>query len=671
MLSTLALLGIILILGLLAFVGKYIYYYFYPNDTLANVIANTSLQQDISLAGQNGKNGDDGNLGDIATNGLNGKNGEKGEIGTSGKKSLVVGSRGVSGTAGLVGPHGSGGEMGERGNPSNSLVPYVCHSQDNNDNLAPVVFEQYFSYNDELHKLTASFIFNDITHFSFKNGPTNTRFKIDDSGPKYQDIPATSPTGRARRIYSNLRIILERRTEGIRSDGIIFYSSAPINRDGYLIVSNVDMTKGSRGVERLDEIVIDLNREFGLDFKTIETSDLSYNYLLSGLARYRVIFNIEPPLTGVKVRLEERFSPNPLTYFAVPVLHTESKGNLIKLKSEDDIYLLSPAFDTGRVVLKDSSDPNSIWTLQSYTNLVDSIGGITSPLTEAFDYLDNDTNTFKDNLNKAKTILVSKLFYRLSTIQNLLIRLKSSDPQQLPDPTSMITPPVGYKVFSTRAVINDLYFAYPNTENPLTYPSELKSANLFMLFTVRINIKNIEKVRYVIYLDSSNTAKTTEVSNTNSFVIDAVDTSTPNYFLPYNTERGYLYYAVGIENQASLDFASFFGRRMVIKFSLASMDFEAHVGPDDEFDNGPGQRFSDHPSSENNFENGSSQYDFLNSGNHVYGFDVKFSATKFDVVRDSFLVGYHGPLCGLKYQRVIGFRQANGDYILDVPPNGY
>lgn len=672
MIVIVVLFGIILILGLLVFLGKYIYYYFYPNETVENLIANASLVQDISLAGQNGKNGDDGNLGDLAINGLNGKHGEKGELGVSGQKSLVVGTRGVSGISGLVGPHGSGGAAGVKGNPSNSLIPYVSYSQDNNDNLAPIVFEHNFSYNDEIHKLTASFVFDDITHFSFKNGPTNTRFKIDTSGPDYYDIPVISPTGKARRIYANLRVVLERRVEGFRSDGIIFYSSAPINRSGYLIASDVDLTKSSRGVNRLDEIVIDLNREFGLDFTTVDSTTLSYNYLLSGLARYRVIFNIDPPLTGIKVRLEERFSPNPLSDFAVPSLNTESKGNLIKLKSDEDIYMLSPPFETGKVVLKDSSNPNSMWKMQNFTNLSDSIAQISPELIGAFDFLENDINTFKDNLNKAKTILVAKQFYRLDTIQNLLIRLKSSDPKPLPEPTSSYTIPLRYEGYSTRAVIDNLYFAYPNTDSPLTYPSELKSAILFMGFTVRINIKNIDKVKYIVYLEDNNPLNVVEVSNTNSFVIDAVDTGSGIPSLPYNSQKGYLYYNVNLDNQAALDFASFFGRRMIIKFSLASMEFESHIGNSSEFDNDADTRFTAHPlPSPGDFEDGDSEYDFLNNGNHIWGFDVKFSATKFDVVEDSFIIGYKGPVSGIKFQRVIGFRQSNGDYILDVPSNGY
>jgi hypothetical protein len=70
------------------------------------------------------------------------------------------------------------------------------------------------------------------------------------------------------------------------------------------------------------------------------------------------------------------------------------------------------------------------------------------------------------------------------------------------------------------------------------------------------------------------------------------------------------------------------------------------------------------------FKSQNSGYDTTFS--FIIGFDYDFEAEKFDIESDTFLVGYSlNEIDPPVYQRVIGFKERNGDYSLTIPPNGY
>lgn len=681
--SVIALSGFITILILLTFVGKSLYYYFYPNETVDNLIANASLRNDINLSGLNGFDGVNGNLGDIAVNGLNGKNGEKGEHGYNGLKSIVVGRKGYQGHSGISGPQGVSGVSGAQGEPSNSFVPFVSYYQNDNDNLVPVTFEHNFTYNDAVHKLTASFLFEDITYFSFRHGLNNVKFEIDTSSSNWHNIPIGMNFGRARKVYSSLRIILEKRIEGLKSDGVIFYASAPISRKGYLMTSNSDLGSYSTGTNRLDEIVIDLNRDFGLDFSTIKATNIVYNYLLNGIARYKVIFNIDPPILGVKPRIEEQISANPIVNFYIPNIKTQTKRGIIKIKNQadganeaEDIYMLSPSFNFGKVIQKDSSESFSIWKENNFNTLDDSVSKDEPLLVQAFNFLEKDNLTFGDNSIKGKKILISEIF-ELTVIKNIAVRLRNKDPEDLSGYRSGSALPSGYALYSTKGFINNLTIMFPNTNSPLSYPTELKSATLYMKFYIRVLLQEVKTRSFDVYLLtppppplSSNPP--IRIYNTNSFVLEAVDRSTPSLdsSLSYIIDHEYIYYPVVINiDNSNLDFEHFYGRRIYLKLSDSSLNFVSHIGEESEYNDNPGTRFTNHPAAD--IETGSSNYDFLNSANNIHGFDIYFSTNNIEVVNSNFLIGYKIPSDNVRFQLVIGNRQNNGDYMIDIPLTGY
>ena len=314
--------------------GYYLYYYFYPNNTRENILNNARLEQAIANDGLDGLNGTDGSLGVIAIRGLDGLLGQKGEDGQAGRHSLVTGASGATGAAGFLGPHGAGGKEGLKGVNSDSIVPRIFHSKEDVYIQNPIIYEHEFVLNNTVHKLTGSFLFEDVTNFSFIPGDQNRRFMIDTSAPGvFQPITVATPSTNieGRRIYSSVRIILERKERD--SDGTVFYASAPIQRDGFLLKSDRSLIDTISSNYKLDELTIDANRNFGLDFDLVPNNSTTHfhNYLVGGLLRYRSVFNIDPPEPNIFARIEERFSSDPIIEFPLVKVSLPLKVILLRM----------------------------------------------------------------------------------------------------------------------------------------------------------------------------------------------------------------------------------------------------------------------------------------------------------------------------------------------------
>lgn len=435
--------------------------------------------------------------------------------------------------------------------------------------------------------------------------------------------------------------------------------------------------------------------------------------MLGGILRYKCIFNIEPPNADLVPRIEERFSKDSIKEFCVPSYKLEAKGNVRKISDLDgplgptgatgpagNIYMLSPRLDTGLVVYKNSADSKNLWTVTSSKQLELDDADDNNPLVIAFDALERDRLTFKDELERAKTIKVYDKYADLEQTQfNILTYNKKTNPD-------VLDPSVGYgtkdELYCTVMEIDNLNLVYPNTISELSYPSELENNTLFLKFIFKIHRKNFINFKYRVYGDfippnpdpPYKSFVDIDELDTKILGIDTRDSRLPglsplpsygNKFpkLSQDTvtyENDFIYYSVTINNKNNIFFKSFFGRRMIIKLSLVKLLFDARYSetalsspfvPNDD----PYAR------TQNQVYGGSSLEIFTpaNTGFNLFpsifvplGFDMKFEASKFEIESNIFEVGYHDTTSNTIFsQRVPGFKNSNGDYMIDVPETGY
>jgi hypothetical protein len=714
MLVLISLVGILVLIIIVCIVLQFAFYYIYPDWTVDNLISNTALVNKINAgrAGQAGDHGGGDPL-DFAMSGVTGPRGDIAPHGDHGTTFLETGLKGFKGRRGDIGPYGSFGNPGVAGLPSNAMVPYLIRNHDNIQHIAPHTIEHGFTYNDVFYKLTGSFIFDDLNYFSFANGLGNKRFHIVQD-PLFVPIGTTGPgitpsfnsTTTAKKINASLRVVLERKSsksEG--SESTVFYTSPPINKTGYLIVSDVNLIQKYTTTDHIEEITIDSHREFGLDFEIQQDDSLLFNYLIGGLLRYRAIFNIEPPNDDLVPRLEERYSNTDILDNVVPSYTLDAKGSIRKISDilfngpghtgsgptgttgpANDIYMLSPRLVPGKVVYKNSADSKNVWLTQDFTSLADSLIGNGSDLIEAFNDLTADMLSFKGELEKAKTEVAFERFEGIETQNNIAIGSKRGH--------IGTTGPYGHftntDLFQTKMSMTKLTLQHPNTDSNLSYPSTLEKSTMYLKFIVKINIKDIDKLKYYVYLvnlpgpdhgpvvvdTNTNTvfySRDARLGNTATENIEFPSTTDITKFsLPVNYEAFNLYYSVVVD---SLEFSKFFGRRMICNFSNSKMHFDSRFVSDTHPDGwDPAFIPYDRQNGMINatlFEGDSTEYDFIASmTDDVRGFDMTFESSKYTVEENTFVVGYKIGNT-VKYQRVNGFRKTNGDYYLDVPSNGY
>ena len=725
MLIIVVLLLILILLVLAVIALRLIYFWKFPEETTENLINSSSLLKNLAEAGLKGFDGEDAELKDHAFSGATGAHGAIGAHGISGEKNMRVGGKGGRGLPGVIGPGGSIGSMGDRGLPSNSLVPYSLREHANDLHKSPYTFEHHFNYGDTLYKLSGFFIFEDVNYFSFTNGLNNKRFnlKLD---PKFKPIvagdvipPIVDPTLtsidiHAKKIYSTIRVIVERKSK--TSDGTVFYTSAPIEKNGYLIRSNVNLNERFSAGNKLDEINIEHNKEFGLDFEIEQNPALLYNFMLGGILRYKCIFNIEPPNIDLVPRIEERLSSEPIKELCVPTYKLEAKGNVRKISNldgvigavgpADNIYMLSPRLDTGLVVYKNSSDSKNLWTVTSSKQLELDDADDNNPLVEAFEALTKDRLTFKDELEKAKTIKVYDTYDSPTIQQNIKIRyIKDAlvtgvnsnkyptTPSSLPDINQ------SEDLFTTKMIFNNLSIVYPNTKSELTYPTILNNSNLFIKFIVKINLKNITKIKYEVYLKNTESIglnpfiveedKKIIISSRNPTLTPAIVSGVNNYFpatpsLPISYTNDHLYYDITINKKDNLFFENFFGRQIILKFSLSDLNFQSKFTRIDIVNNPPFSSTEDsfilmyttngyEQKSKSRFQGSNTDHKFSSATNDdVIGFNMTFVSEKFDIESNTFEIGYQDPGSNTIFsQRVVGVKQTNGDYFIPVPTTGY
>lgn len=419
---------LILIIGLTIasivalWLGEIIYYYFYPERRLENIL-NPSLNAAQASDGLAGNNGDSGILEPFALPGLKGLAGNGGLRGPSGEKNFSTGPTGIRGLVGLQGPYGSIGLTGEPGLPSNSIIPFIERTRSGVKNL-PYRFDHGFTIDGVFYILSAFFIFEELTYFSFQNGLKNKKFKIRDS-----DLDVVDGDLRAKKIYSSIRVVIEKKTG--TSSGNIADVSPPITQTSYLLRYNTDSFNDLPFQEEKD---IEKNREFGLDFAIVpNNADNSFlNFLLYGFANYLCVFNIEPPNPDIIPRLEERYSSTPITFTDSPSFQIEAKGNVRKITKEvvpapmgiipvpvESIYLLSPRLANGRVIRKDSSNNKNLWVVEPFGRLQEALDTLSlANISKAFAFLEEDNNTVKEDLKKTKKDLIVETYKNNVDIQN-------------------------------------------------------------------------------------------------------------------------------------------------------------------------------------------------------------------------------------------------------------
>lgn len=639
MLILFVLVGILLSLLILLIIGNYAYYYYYPDKTVKETLANPYLLNSSTSKGLSGSDGKNGIHAGFAVNGINAGPAVKGAMGISGDKSLQKGPKGNRGDSGMLGVHGKNGKSGVKGPPSNSVIPFISQNLEINSNNVPVILEHEFSYNGNVYKLTGSFLFEEIVSIALDNNNV-----IDTTN--YIDIGSSR---KGRKIYSTIQIALETDT--------IFYISPPISRTGYMITSPSHFTNNTFNV---DEIIIGHRREFALDFSTVPSNSHIFNYFVGGTARYRAIINIDPPLPNAYPRLEERFSLLPITSYNIEKINHQSKGGFVKIKESGvdvPIYMLSQKLIVGKVIRKDASNEVNLWTVENYTKLSDSLDKSYPKLIEGFNQMEQDMNSFKTDLLKAKTITISP--QNPDIYENIKFSLKS-------DPNLNSA-----ESFSTKMHLNNLSLAYPNTSAVLSYPSQLKGSKLFVKFFIRVKADNFEDKKYLVWVSQFDLIPVI-VTSSNSLILNTIEHVFSDPDLTVDYISGYIYYPVKIGFTDNLDFEKFFGRRVVFKFSVSSLDFETHFGSPNNFDGSVSVRLAGQQNTDNAFEGSNTEYDFQPGAvDDIWGFDFNFSATKFDVEKNTFVVGYEQSNGTIVSQRVPGFRQSNGDYVFDVPSSGY
>lgn len=420
---------------ILLVVGQYIYYELYPNNRIDRIINNQNLRNLLAKGGLDGAAGAHGNTGDFAVHGLDGADGCPGATGYHGEKVLRPGRKGVRGPSGSQGLFGCSGFDGPQGLPSNSIVPYHISAPKNTLDIAVSNYSQCFTYDNTVYKLSISFLFEDISYFSFQNGIGNKRYKIDTTGtPPWQNLTINNPDDtRARRVYSSVRPLVEKKETS--SDGTIIFAGAPVVKNSFLVTTDVNLNDQINLFTNLEELTIEEHRDFGLDFQIVEnTGGIVYNFLIGGILRYRSVFNLDPPNADLVPRFEERFSKDPIADYRVPVLDVQAKGNVKKISDplttvpKDNIYLMSPRLEFGRVVYRSATNPKNIWVVTPDRQLGNTFNGDLPPIVQAFQSLGFAANTFREDPAFTKNVLVFNSYLSPDRPDNLNIGIKKPSP---------------------------------------------------------------------------------------------------------------------------------------------------------------------------------------------------------------------------------------------------
>lgn len=684
MLILIILAGSALGIFIMLYLGRYIYFKYHPERTLENIL-NPSLNAISASNGLDGQDGAHGILNSLALSGLKGLPGEAGTRGKSGNKNFNTGLAGIRGKVGLTGPYGSIGLTGEHGLPSNSIISYIERADSKVKNI-PYRVEHGFTVDGVFYKLSAFFLFDELTYFSFHNGIKNTKYKIRDS-----DLDVIGANGlRAKKIYTSLRIVIEKKNG--KSDGIITDISPPISRESYLLRYN---TNDFNDFSYIEEKEIEKNKEFGLDFDIVPNNDTNsfINFLLFGFANYLCIFDIEPPNPNLIPRIEERYSKNPITFLDIPSFHVEAKGNVRKITKEvppphtitpvplESIYLLSPRLNTGKVVRKNSSNNKNLWVVENINRIQEAIDNLDlSKITQAFSLLEEDNITFKDDLKRSKKELLLRAYSATSSIQ---------DNVRIIGPNTNLNS-VNTFLF-TRATFNDFFIYYPNNNSRLSYPSSLHNSRIYIEFIAKINLEKIEKIKYKIYYDDGGIPKNEVLENDNNFkLISNLSTIAPintaNNYLDSNYENNYVKYKVRLLN-SSLDFQKFYGRKAIIDFSKSKTIIEGFFSSINNFNN-----HINNTSVDTNVDIIMQGGDLVNLSrndrfadqfpyNINYGLvsvpvNVDFTAETSDIEIDNnvILVGLTNPNLPTnitRYQRIHVTKISNNKYLFDIPTTGF
>lgn len=361
---------------------------FILNDYMYPSLKSDFLSPGIAQSGRDTtKNGYDGyqnpfaRIGLTADNGKTSLEGRKGHIGGSG-------SKGKDGQKGSSGFSGAPGEIGEKGLPSNSIVP-VLNLYDIN-NLNAYSLTDGFTFDNKKYQVTmhsniennSRFVLNFGEDFVNPQPGYNTTLTFDSN-----DIPLEDLEGGA--FYSNLRFAIGYGTgtskSTNRSDDVIFYVSPPISRKSYLFRYKLPKTIPSE-FENIDSKypIKPLNNSKNFFFFETITANNTHSdltlwkcHLVHGLAKYEMVVNTFPPLTGkynFNYRIIEEFTLKEDTAFNLPQVVFPFNTDVLMFNKKNDTYLtISNRFDLNKVVERDYSFDKVIWNQTNKKN-VEAIG---------------------------------------------------------------------------------------------------------------------------------------------------------------------------------------------------------------------------------------------------------------------------------------------------------
>lgn len=481
----------ILVLGLSIFLGNYIYYRIYPERKSVESYAHSTPPTEI-INGDPGIPGASGVDNEKAVDGLFGPRGERGQDGVSGQKSTIVGATGSMGTNGMSGPAGVYGISGSPGLPSNSSIPAVIQCYDQTYRITPMDIEHTFTLNNELYKLNVIFIPDDISCFQFPPNDENQRYQIDSSDNSWIEVTG----GKAKKVYGQFKVALET-AAGEDADGKLFYVSPPINRDGYLIVLDKEPDSSSFLVADglLEEKNVMTKKTFGLDFNIIDISpdDHKYNYFLKGLFGYKVIVNIDPPIPTVFPRLVETTSSRRMGDIFLPALKFSAKSGDSKFVSKNNIMMISPRFESGLIVIKDSADTGSLWKQTKYTNFnTFFLEESPNKMVGAFKYLEEEANSFNEDSDNG----TSSNIYALSSINSIVFATQNNVNEPLAEAEN-----AKMAFFLTYGSIKNMKLTYSTNEFPLTIPLIMDQKKFYISFVISIPISGLNNFIYNVSTD--------------------------------------------------------------------------------------------------------------------------------------------------------------------------
>lgn len=698
---------VILVLGLSIFLGNYIYYRIYPERKSVESYAHSTPPIEI-INGDPGISGSEGIDNEKAVDGLYGPRGEKGTDGVSGQKSTVVGPTGLIGANGMDGPAGLYGISGNPGLPSNSSIPAVIQSYDQTYRITPIDIEHTFTLNNELYKLNIVFISDEISCFQFPPNEENQRYQIDSSE---SNTWIGVENGKSQKIYGQFKVALET-SETEDADGKIFYVSPPINRDGYLIVLDKEPDSSSFLIADglLEEKNVVAKRTFGFDFKTIDlpVNDHKYNYFLKGLFGYKVIVNIDPPIPTVFPRLVEATSSQIMGDVFLPTLNFSAKSGDMKSVSKNKIIMISPRFEPGLIIIKDSAETGSLWKQTKYTDFnTFFLEESPNKIVGAFRYLEEEADSFNED---GTDTVNSKLTVQNPSSLDSFVMIMRDDEKE-----PVVHGATDFARFNARGSLNKIDLVCSNEEFPLTLPSVMNEKGLYLAFVLAVKIKDFDTFNLsitdqngVVYRRKFSSLPLrivpagTLIGMTKSQIWDFYTYYNPNqdwdrYFSDFLVGKGYLdttnlptignslstsetmYSLLSLEEntiycpftinlgETAIPFSSVYGRRLMISLSTESLtvSFNEDSIYDKAFDGFKGLK------NLTNWCFGGNYFKGINISAQLNSFNFTASSSIFSVYGNAFRVGYTQDSQFRWTQCLLGEKTSDGNYLIDVPLTGY